>query len=110
MDIDEVLRIEVEDTGDEVVVSVAGEIDVATCLRLEQAATDAIAVAADRSGGVVLDLSEVGFIDSSGLRVLIGVRQLAETEQVPMALRSPSRAVHRLLELTALTEQFTIRS
>jgi anti-anti-sigma factor len=51
---------------------------------------------------VVLDLTEVTFIDSSGLRVLVeGHRRRVEAGS-SLTLRSPSAAVQRLLEISGL--------
>ena len=57
---------------------------------------------------IVLDMSEVEFIDSSGLRALITARDEREGE-ARVAIVSPSRAVTRLLEITALTDIFEVR-
>jgi anti-anti-sigma factor len=48
------------------IVRVRGEIDLATADRLTRALAGC-----DQAGRLVLDLNEVGFIDSSGLRVLM---------------------------------------
>jgi anti-sigma B factor antagonist len=53
---------------------------------------------------VVIDLSGVGFIDSSGLRVLVEAHQRAEAEARRLVLSGPSRQVLRLLEISGLME------
>ena len=70
-----------------VVVGVAGEIDVATAPELERALADAGA-----EKRVVLDLSECQFIDSSGLRTLLGARSAASRPAAHLRSSWPTRA------------------
>jgi anti-sigma B factor antagonist len=58
---------------------------------------------------LVVDLSRVEFMDSSGLQALLGARRNA-TGRVDLVLLNPSSAIVRLLELTALTEMFAIQA
>ena len=57
---------------------------------------------------VVLDLGGVGFIDSSGLRVLIATRKRLGEDTEAVVLRHPTPGTLRLLEMTGLTEQFSL--
>jgi anti-sigma B factor antagonist len=88
--------------------AVAGEIDVATSPELRRE----LHQLADREPSrIVLDLSDVTFIDSSGLGVLVGVlKRLREQDRdgvlVLEGLRGP---VRKVFEITGLTELFTIR-
>ena len=52
--------------------------------------------------GLVLDLVGVEFIDSSGLRLLIGIDGELRRAGRRLVIRHPSAAVQRLLEITAL--------
>ena len=81
---------------------VGGEIDASTAPTLEQAFDDL----PTGDGRVVLDLSDVSFIDSSGLRVLIALAGRADEQGRPLVLDRPSPAVARLLEITGLVELF----
>ena len=91
------LELSTDQDGRRAVVSVRGELDAYSAPRLE----DEIArLVADRVDDVVLDLSQTGFLDSSGLRaILTAQRQLAESNG-QMGLRAPSEPVKRLLEIT----------
>ena len=55
---------------------------------------------------VVLDLSGVEFIDSTGLRVLLTCQRRAAESRTQLVLASPSEAVRRLLDVTKLTDRF----
>ena len=57
---------------------------------------------------VVFDLSGVTFMDSSGLRSLLGVRQACESAGQELRLARPSDAVLRVLTLVDIVDEFTI--
>ncbi len=79
-----------------------GDLDSHSC----QALADSLA-AATVTERLVLDLGAVRFIDSSGLRTLL-TAHAARAVGAPLVLRNPSRAVWRLLEITALTTHLTL--
>ncbi|MDY7104308.1 MAG: STAS domain-containing protein [Actinomycetota bacterium] len=72
----------------------AGELDLHTAPMLEAELTRA------SSDPIEIELADVTFIDSSGLRVLVAERQ--KRGQDGLVLRSPSAVVRRLLEVTGL--------
>ena len=65
-------------------------------------------VLCDGVDAVVLDLSEVEFIDSAGLGALVGAWKRAQAEGVTFTLRAPSPRVERALGVTALSRVFTV--
>jgi anti-anti-sigma factor len=87
-------------TGDAIVVAPAGEIDLATVDEL-QAAIDAAATDAD---SVVLDLREVTFIDSAGLRLVL---QSSRAIGAFGVVRGP-REVQRVFDLVGLDGRLTM--
>ncbi len=59
---------------------------------------------AERPSRVIIDLSELRFMDSSGLTLLLGViDQVAEVE-----LRDPPAMIRQLIHITGLTHLFVI--
>lgn len=58
----------------------------------------------------VVDLRDVSFIDSSGLRVLVEVHQQRNDADRTLTLRSPSPAVQRLLEISGVAKHLTVDS
>ena len=92
-DASETASVRVTASGDHWVV--VGEID----LDSVDAFTDALnmTVKAD-PGEVVLDMSQVGFMDSTGLRALLAFHTAGHT----VIVRDPSPQVRNLLELTHL--------
>jgi anti-sigma B factor antagonist len=82
--------------------SISGEIDASTVPRL----VDAFERLPEHDGAVVLDLQEVSFIDSSGLRVFISLVERAGEDGRTVVLANPSNSVLRLLEITGLAGMF----
>jgi anti-anti-sigma factor len=86
-------------------VTVRGEVDLATASELESLVRSALAEAPD---GVVLDLAQLTFIDSSGLRALVALAKDAESRGTSLALRNLPRHAQRVLELTGLGDWFEV--
>ena len=61
-------------------------------------------------GDVSLDMSAVDFMDSSGLRVLIDAHQRATVDGRRVVLVRPSKAVHRVIEISGLAEHLHVES
>lgn len=83
---------------DDSVVVVDGDIDAHTCPDLV-AALDPL----PGKGDVRVDVSGVGFMDSSGLRALIGAHQTAEAAGRRLVIDRPSSTVVRLIEVSGLS-------
>lgn len=97
-------RVSVEEpSSGSVVVAVDGEIDVATAPELEHAFAG---VGAEKR--VVLDLSECGFIDSSGLRTLLGARSAAESAGGALVLVVSDPGLLRVFEVVGLGDVLEI--
>ncbi len=84
-------------TDDGCVFAVSGELDAHTAPELATA-LDGV----DRSLDVVLDLAELEFMDSSGLRVIISTNNVLSESGGSLLLRRPSRAVQRILSISGL--------
>jgi len=82
------------------VLEVTGEVDLANCVGLESAIAAAFA-APEPPNALVLDLAEVSFLDSSGLRVVLSAAGLARTGGVELSV-IPSPAVSRVFELAGI--------
>jgi len=91
--------------GPEGAIVVHGDIDVAGGPILEAAILDS-----EAAGPIVIDLADVVFIDSSGLRSLLGASRRARDRGQVVTLRRVGPEVRRLLEITGTTEHFVIES
>jgi anti-anti-sigma factor len=100
-------RIEVDSRTEDGVAVVAprGELDVAGTPALE----DALAEASDAPGvyGVVVDLSGLDFMDSSGLRAVVLADRRLREQGLRFALVRGGEPVQRVFELTRMTERLT---
>jgi len=67
------LKVSCRSQGDHTIMSVAGEIDVYTAPRLQVALAEALAGRVPAR--IVVDMSGVGFCDSTGLNVLLAAPQ-----------------------------------
>lgn len=96
---------EIESSESGVVVSVSGEVDIYTASELR---ADLYAALDSSTGSLIVDLSEVGFIDSTGLGVLIGLLRRSNEKERPLALVIPGTNIARIFALTGLDKVFTI--
>ncbi len=87
------------------VISVSGEIHVSTAPEFSQRLSDAIAAG---TRGVVIDMSGVEFIDSTGLSVLLNALRLVGQRDGALALVCTNPTVLRLFQITSLDETFDI--
>ena len=83
------------------VLSVEGEIDVASAPRLIAALNDAVAEAMD---SVIIDLTSVGFMDSTGLALLINAHRRLSLRHKGFAVVCPHGPLRRVFEITDLIE------
>jgi anti-anti-sigma factor len=105
-ELEEPLVIEVGAEGDEVVLTLRGELDPHTAPNLGD---ELEKVRTEGGNHIVLDLAGLGFIDSSGLRVIIGAHKAAAADGGRLVLRSPSPMARRLLDITGLLEHIEVR-
>jgi anti-anti-sigma factor len=102
---DEHLRIVVRKDEDMVVLRLIGELDLAGA-PVFQSEIDSAEIGA--SAAVVLDLSELRFIDSSGLRVIFSAHARSVERGQRFALTKGSEQVQRLLSITRVGEHVRI--
>lgn len=84
---------------DTVVVSVAGDVDLATAPELDGAVSAAVN---DAAGDVVVDLAGMTFIDSAGINALLKGRRLADGRGLRFRIVNPDGVVRDVLELTGV--------
>lgn len=97
-------RIEVRNAPDRTVLCLHGELDLASAPLLEQEIENAGADAAM----IVLDLKELQFIDSTGLRIVLAAHERLQERGQEFALTRGSQQVQRLLTITGVGEHLRI--
>ena len=80
--------------------TIAGELDPSTAPTLDEAVGTALGTEGVEQ--VMLDLAGIGFIDSSGLSVLIRAHERGEAATISVKVTNPSPHCRRLLTLTKL--------
>lgn len=90
--------VEVEPSGDALRVILRGELDAATAPQLAAA----LARAASPGRDLALDLGELTFIDSSGLRVIASELQRYEQSHTGFTVVRSSESVRRIFLMTGL--------
>jgi anti-sigma B factor antagonist len=86
-------------------IAVQGEVHVSTAPEFSERLNDAIARG---KTGVVIDMTEVAFIDSTGLSVLLNALRRVTRQQGALALAVSNPTVLRLFEITRLDSTFDI--
>jgi anti-anti-sigma factor len=83
------------------VVAPKGAVDMATCDELQARLEEVVDAGATI---VVLDLGEVDFIDSSGMRVIVRVGRRLQEAGGRLLVENTSGATQRVLEVTGILE------
>jgi anti-sigma B factor antagonist len=94
-----------EPVGEIAVLALSGELDLAAAPALRERLAEARATGAR---GLVLDMAEVTFLDSSALREILSADAALRTDGVPLVLATVQPAVERLLELTRTTGMLAV--
>jgi anti-sigma B factor antagonist len=99
------LQIDVRREADRVILRLVGELDMANAPRLEDAIES---VGPDSRTMVVLDLQQLQFIDSTGLRIILSARARSQERGQEFAITPGSQQVQRLLSVTGVSEHLRI--
>ncbi len=83
------------------VLALSGELDVVTAPGLEQRLNEALSEPGAR---VTLDLSDLEFVDSAGVSILIKAKQDAESRGRTLVLARATEQVHRVFALVGLAD------
>jgi anti-sigma B factor antagonist len=99
------LEVEIAERGGHSVVCVRGEVDLATASQLRESLLDLTDRPEPR---VIVDLEGVGFIDSTGIGVLVGGIKRARSQGGMLSLVCTQRRILKVLEITGLTRVFPV--
>jgi anti-anti-sigma factor len=93
--------------GHRVVLALSGELDLATAPALQASLDEAV-----ESGGADLwiDLSDVTFMDSTGLRALLATRRQLRVNSTSLAIICPEGPVRRVFTVAGLDDEFSIHT
>lgn len=91
--------------GDRAVLTVSGEVDVYTAPTLREHILTAIGEGAST---VVVDLSKVAFMDSTGLGVMVGALKRLRQSEGRLVVVCDSEPVLKIFSVTGLTDVFGV--
>jgi anti-anti-sigma factor len=98
------MEIKVKKENSLTIIFVSGDIDAVTCGKLQEKTDELINNGNKR---LLLDLSEVNYISSAGLRVILATAKKLYTDGV-FAISGPKPAVREILEMVGLTNIIAI--
>jgi anti-sigma B factor antagonist len=99
------LKVEIRQQGETAVVSLAGELDLASAPRLEK---EIAGLDGGLTATVVLDLQGLQFIDSTGLRTILSTQARLRDRGAAFAITPGSPQVQRLLAITRADEHLRV--
>jgi anti-sigma B factor antagonist len=99
------LGLVVRDQDGWVVLAVSGEIDIATAPSLRERLH---ALLAEDKRQLIVDLDDVGFLDSTALGVLVGVLKRARSEGGEVRIVCTQPRVRKVFEITRLDSAFDL--
>jgi anti-sigma B factor antagonist len=91
--------------ADGVVVSLTGDIDFSCSPQLR---ADLKQVLLEEQSRLVLDLAQVGYMDSSGVAVLVEILQIQRKQEHKLVLCNMQDKVQKIFEISRLDSVFTI--
>lgn len=99
------LRLDVTEQSGWAVLAVGGEVDVATAPRLRERL---LSLVNDQKYRIVVDMTAVDFIDSTGLGVLIGALKRVRTHEGDLRLICAQPRILKVFEITGLDQVFVL--
>ncbi len=101
------IAIEKTAQGADITLAVTGEVDVSNASEL-RAQVDAV-LTDGFTGQLTVDLSQVPYIDSTGIGVLVGAAHRAQEAGASLAVANPQKNVERVLGLLGVGADLNIR-
>jgi anti-sigma B factor antagonist len=95
------LRISSERDGDVYAIRLSGELDLATADGVQR---ELERVEASDARSIVLDLSGLTFMDSTGVRLMLSARARSRADSDRLTMLRGSAAVQRVLDLTGVAD------
>jgi anti-sigma B factor antagonist len=98
----EILEVTTQDSGEQVTVSLKGELDLSSVGKVEE---ELKRVEAEAPSLLVLDLSQLTFLDSTGLRAVVTADERARGDGRRLVVVRGPDAVQRVFSITRLEER-----
>lgn len=99
------LGLDVTQSGTWTILSVTGEVDVATAPSLRERL---VSLVSEGNTRLIIDLTLIDFLDSTGLGVLVGTLKRIRQAEGELALVIPQERILKLFDITGLSKIFVI--
>lgn len=93
------MTIDIKKNGDEVTLAIVGRLDTLTAPALDKAVSEE----ADGASGIIMDMKELEYISSAGLRVLLGTHKKMQKVGF-LRLTNVGESVMEVLEMTGFAD------
>ena len=93
------MTIDIKKNGQEVTLAIAGRLDTLTAPALDKVVNDE----ADGASGIIMDMKELEYISSAGLRVLLGAHKKMQKAGF-LRLTNVGESVMEVLEMTGFSD------
>lgn len=100
------MEINVTQDGNKATIALEGKLSVATSPDLEAA----IQGLPEDTNEFIIDLANLDYISSAGLRVLVSTEKIAGQRNGKMVLQHPNEEVAEVFDMTGLADVFTIEA
>ena len=97
---------QVRSQGDATILALSGDVDLDSSPKVRNVLLDSVR----EKRCVLVEMSDVSYIDSSGIASLVEAYQSARRDRTPFALVAVSEAAMRVLELARLDQVFSIHA
>ncbi len=97
------MRIHRQDYNDVTVIELQGELDGEVAEPLKNAITEIIA---NQRMGLVVNMSDISFVDGQGLELLLWVRDYCRQNKTQLRLAGLDENCRKILEITRLQDEF----
>jgi anti-sigma B factor antagonist len=98
------LQIRTQESPEEHVLVLSGELDLASSGILDTAIAE---LCTDGARRIVLEMGDLSFMDSTGLRAVLVGRELCEVNGGELLIGETSQQVQRLLDISGVAEKLT---
>jgi len=98
------LHLEIVNEPDATIVIAVGEIDLATGDQLVEVLTELCG----EKGAVRVDLGQVSFMDSTGIKALVNAHRLSEERGCQLTICNPTERLRRVLEVSGVDQVLNV--
>lgn len=95
------MDIQTTETGDIITIAIEGDIEMITMKGLKEQLMD---VVNKNDKDIIIDFSKVGYLDSSGIGILLAISKTLKGKDKNLKLSNLSERISRVLELSSLAD------